>query len=172
MDEYQIPVPETPSPPNPQRRRSRWLLPTIILSSVLVVFLVILGYGMIVLMKDSGFKGVVGKAKLIGECEVQLSTISAALGRYQISQGRYPASLESLYPEYLPSRRVLRCPADPADPKIGKSSYSYTAPRNGAPGDTVVCVCKHHSMMKDQPIELHLLKSGKITPVARTASRQ
>lgn len=170
MDEYQIPEPVTPPTPQLKRKRSRWLLPILILASVLVVLLGLLAYAAVVLLKDSGFKGVVDKAKLIADCEMNLTKVSEALERYNIGQGHYPPRLETLYPDYLPSKSALHCPADPSDPKAVTTSYIYKAPAEDAPDDTVVCVCKFHQIMKDQAMELRLLKNGKVETVA-TPSR-
>ena len=63
MDENPIPMTKKPSSRKPPRRRSRWLVLVIVLAFVFLAALCILGIGMMILVKDSGFKGVVDKAK-------------------------------------------------------------------------------------------------------------
>ncbi|MDO8587205.1 MAG: hypothetical protein Q7T82_09210 [Armatimonadota bacterium] len=153
----------------PPRRRSRWVLPLVILSILLLVCLTLFAAGVLVVMRTDTFKGLMGQAQVAAKCQVQLQTISAALHRHEISRGEYPQSLDMLYPDYLPSRSAFRCPADPRDPNSGPPSYSYTKPAKEASETSVVCVCDRHRIVKDQPpVRIMLLKNGEVsmTPAA------
>jgi hypothetical protein len=117
----------------------------------------------VITVRNPAFHGLVQEAQKIAQCEIQLQQIGEALRRYEVSNDHYPRTLEELYPEYLSSRSVLRCPSDSRDPKTGPSSYTYRQVSPNAPKDTVLCTCSRHQVFRDQPAaEIRLLKSGDV----------
>ena len=103
------------------------------------------------------------------ECQANLQNpdpdnqqdISGALERYARKKGKYPASLEELYPNFLENRKILHCPADKRPVRI--VSYEYTPPAVKAPPSVVVIRCDRHVIISGRPpLVLLLHKDGKI----------
>jgi hypothetical protein len=55
----------------------------------------------------------------------------------QNNQGRFPASLQELYPEYIAKFWVFRCPSTNDEPPR-QISYEYRQPSPNAPPDTPI----------------------------------
>jgi len=153
-------IPETP------RKRSRWVVPLVILAVVVVAGLTLVAIGVLMALKSSTVQGIVKEAPVIAECETRLKTLGAALNRYEVSHGEYPPSLESLYPEYLDSRRPFQCPADHRKLSSGESSYSYTRPGKRVSDSAVISRCRRHVAGKGLPPFVILLrKDGSVSGV-------
>ena len=79
-------------------------------------------------------------AEHVGEdlqCFGNLANIGAAIGLFELENGRYPAKLSELHPQYLPDLSVFICPGSgdvvrSADDIDTHGSYGYTPPRAGA----------------------------------------
>ena len=75
-----------------------------------------------------------GKAEAkvrVTTCMANLRCIGQAINRYrELNSGKYPPSLQDLYPAYLADRRNLRCPADfsAASTNADGMSYLYFRP--------------------------------------------
>ncbi len=67
------------------------------------------------------------KDPLTQQCRENFKRIAQALHRYaEDNEGRYPASLEDLYPEYVEDEGILVCPAAAAR-GLGRNSYYFPA---------------------------------------------
>ena len=135
----------------------------------LVVGVAIVAWIAIMISKNPTFRQVYSGAYLAAECQKNLQhpdphntqDISGALERYARRNGKYPASLKELYPNFLENRRTLHCPADSRP--VGVVSYEYTPPAMNAPPTTVVIRCGRHAIIRGQPpLVLLLYKDGRV----------
>ena len=113
------------------------------------------------LTKNPVFRRIYKEAQSIAQCQLNLQEIGGALDRYSRRNGKYPATLEELYPNFLEKRSFLHCPADPR--RINVISYKYTPPTIKSPPSTTVIECKRHVVLEGQPpwiVSLH--KDGKV----------
>ena len=151
------------------RRMAGWKLALIICSILVIGALVLAAVLMAALFKHAAFSDMMGQYRVMMECEAQIEQIGAALRRYEVGHEEYPSKIEDLYPDYLASRSLLRCPADPRDADSGPSSYAYTRPKRGASDETAVLVCGRHRVSNSlPPTIIRLMKNGKVvhTPEA------
>ena len=75
------------------------------------------------------------------KCRENLVHIADALQRYaDKNEGRYPKSLEELYPAYVRTKERLSCPGVRSDAEAGMSYAFPAAGRENLPGDAVA-VC-------------------------------
>lgn len=119
------------------RRYTRWALWGCM---IVILGLVLMFAGYMVYMFRN--PGVLRTAESLAECQAKLHEVAGALDRYNKDTGHMPASLEELYPTYLPDKANLRCPAD----KVTASGTSYIL-RPGVKwgeGTDVVVYCPHH----------------------------
>lgn len=135
---------------------------------VLILGVLILLWIVRMLSTNPAFKQAYGGAKLMAECQLHLQNpnskqdINDALERYRTRNGKYPAKLDELYPDFLEDKAVLHCPADPRPTDV--VSYGYTQPAVDAPGTTVVVECRRHVIVHGQPPwVLMLRKDGQVT---------
>jgi type II secretory pathway pseudopilin PulG len=101
------------------------------------------------------------ESQRIAQCQLQLQEIGGALDRYNSRNGKYPASLDELYPVFLEKKETLHCPSAPG-PK-DTPSYEYTPPDANTPADAAVAVCNLHVIIEGQPpLTITLLKNGTV----------
>ena len=110
----------------------------------------------------------VKRGRLALQCRMNLQNpneaqdISDALERYVRRNGKYPARLEDLYPNFLEEKTILHCPADPRPADV--ASYQYTPPAMDALPSIVVVKCYRHRIIPDQPpLVILLRKNGQLT---------
>lgn len=129
---------------------------------VILVVTVLIGLWLyLILARNPAFEGVFGRTRLAAECQINLEQIAGGLERYSRRNGKYPESLDDLYPDFLEKRDVLHCPADKS-PK-DTVSYEYKRPAKAAPGDTVVIRCERHTIVEGEPpLILLLRKDGSV----------
>ncbi len=102
--------------------------------------------------------GIIGEAKTIAQCQINMQEIGGALDRYSRRNDHYPAKLDDLYPMFLEKKDILHCPSVP-----DTTEYDYIQPSADADPKTAVITCKRHIIMKDQgPWILILQKDGKV----------
>jgi hypothetical protein len=135
--------------------------------SILVAIVAITVWIYFLVTRNPVYRHAYNQAILVAECQLQLQDrstgvdIGDALERYARRNGRYPSSLEELYPNFLDNRALLYCPADKV--ATGASSYKYIRPALNAPGETPVVICRNHPVLADQePWMLTLYKNGKV----------
>jgi len=117
--------------------------------------------------KNPAIRQAYGQARFVAECQMHLQNpnspddIADALERYAKRNGKYPASLEELHPNFLANKAILHCPADPHPNNT--VSYEYYPPAIHAPGTTIVVQCRRHRVFEDQPpLVLSLYKNGQV----------
>lgn len=133
---------------------------------VAVVGIALLIWGFFSISKNPVFKRAMSEAQLLAKCQIQLKEIGGALRRYESRHGKFPASLEELYPNFLENRAMLHCPADKRDASV--VSYGYTPPGPDAPGSTKVAACRFHVLVEGQPpVVVNLTKEGKVVSEER-----
>lgn len=117
-------------------------------------------------LRNPGMRGLFGRAQVFASCQEQMMMIGQALKRYEIRYGQYPDSLAALYPKFLTSRQLLKCPADNRSLKEAiADSYVYVKPAPGAPAETPVVLCNRHILIPGSPaVTLVLRKNGKVAP--------
>jgi len=93
-------------------------------------------------------------------CRRNLIELGAALQRYHNRNGTYPERLEMLYPDFLKTDSVLRCPAEAGDGK--PRGYRYFRPTDATPPDAVVIRCDLHSPAGQQKVVLLLRMDGRV----------
>ena len=130
----------------------------------LVIVLVVVGL-VIGLVKSPLFQRSFQQSKLMAECSANLGQLTQPLNRYAADHnGSYPATLAELYPKYVSDQKMLQCPT--SGQKGAVCSYDYTRPAPTAPGNTIVIVCRHHTMVQGQPPSpIELTKGGTIITV-------
>jgi len=160
---------EQPSPTNddmknarPRYKPARWLKIALIIGSAAMVMAIgLIFLAVLILSKNPAFRSAMKQYEIMVACGSQMEGIGAALNRYELSHDEYPEKLEDLWPDYLASRKLFRCPADSRSPDSGPPSYLYKRPKAGAPGDTIVCRCRRHRIFETQPLlEIRLYKDG------------
>lgn len=150
-------------PPMPVRRSSgtNCLIAGLIGCGVLVILVVISFY--IIGKKFGGF--IQNSVSSQRDCAQSLVGIRTALRDYQTKHnGKYPAKLSDLVPDYLSDRSALTCNGDPA------TETTYTPPKQDAPEETaVVSFTGPESTMMEvgqsqlsQRVVVRLLKDGRI----------
>ena len=134
---------------------------------VLILGTAVVLWGFKQLLKNPAFNKAFSAGRSMSQCQMNLQNpgsgqdISDALERYAKRNGRYPAGLAELYPNFLENKAVLHCPADsrPAD----TVSYDYRPPDVNAPPTTVVVECRRHTILEGQPPwVIFLRKDGKV----------
>jgi prepilin-type processing-associated H-X9-DG protein len=71
-------------------------------------------------------------------CRENLSKIGKAIHAFnEDNQGRFPPSLQELYPRYIPTFRVFRCPSTSDNPPA-QMSYEYRQPSPNAAPDAPI----------------------------------
>lgn len=135
--------------------------------SVLVAIAAITVWTYFLVTQNPVYRHAYNQAVLVAECQLHLQDRSSgvdigdALERYARRNGKYPSSLDDLYPDFLDNRDLLRCPADKGSK--GASSYKYTRPAMDAPDDTPVVICRNHPVLRGQePWMLTLYKNGRV----------
>ncbi len=93
-------------------------------------------------------------------CRRNLVELGAALQRYHNRNREYPETLDRLYPDFLKTDSVLRCPADEGKEK--SSGYRYFRPTDATPPDATVIRCDRHSPAGQQKVVLNLRKDGRV----------
>jgi len=116
--------------------------------------------------ENPAIRSAYSQVQLLAKCQIQLKEIGGALRRYESRHGKFPASLEELYPNFLENRAMLHCPADKRDASV--VSYGYTPPGPDAPGSTKVAACRLHVLVEGQPpVVVNLTKEGKVVSEER-----
>ncbi len=117
----------------------------------------------ILILRHPGAKKLFERAQEIASCQQHMKLIGKALERYEIRHNEYPDKLSDLYPDFLSSKEVLRCPLDKRKNEDGLESYVYIKPAPNASGDTPILICKRHAVIDGSPPpDLILYKNGKI----------
>lgn len=88
-------------------------------------------------------------------CLKNLQEIGRALQVHQEDHGRYPDSLEELYPKYLVQKGRWYCPTQ--QPGKEPSKYEYLPPAGDAKPETPVITCPRHP-----GLILRLLENGEV----------
>jgi|GEM_PF-5458881 len=96
----------------------------------------------------------------IVECQLNMPEIYGAVQRYRATHDdQYPPSLDVLRKEYMKDTSVLTCPLDKS--KSGKTSYTYTPPKEDANDDDILISCNRHRVRHDLPvIEVYITVGG------------
>ena len=111
------------------------------------------------LSKNPAFQKAYKEAQLRTQCKENLEEIGGALQRYSRRNGKYPATLAELCPNFLENEAALHCPAD----RRPDPYYEYYAPAVDALPTAVVAECKRHTVLENQPPwKLSLRKDGKV----------
>lgn len=136
---------------------------------VLVIMIAVGAWIIHTMSRNETIRTAFSGARLVAECQTNLrdpapgahQDVSRAIDRYVRRHGKYPNSLDELYPTFLEDRTCLHCPADASDKDT--ISYEYTQPAMDAPGDTVIVECRRHVLVQGQPpLVLQLLKDGRV----------
>lgn len=96
----------------------------------------------------------------IANCQLNLPEIYGAVERYRAThEDKYPPSLDILRKEYMKDPSVLVCPLDKS--KSGKTSYTYTPPKENPKEDDILIRCNRHRVRLDLPIiEVYITVNG------------
>lgn len=71
-------------------------------------------------------------------CETKMSDVYAAIGRYRAKNGRYPANLRVLTPDYLPDAGTCHCSLD-SNPDPAHPTFVYKPPTESSkPADRLL----------------------------------
>ncbi|MGQ9807143.1 MAG: hypothetical protein ACUVSM_07650 [Armatimonadota bacterium] len=93
-------------------------------------------------------------------CRRNLVELGAALQRYHNRHRAYPEKLEMLYPDFLKTDSVLRCPANEDGKK--PAGYRYFRPTDATPPDAAVIRCDLHAPAGQQKVVLILRMDGRV----------
>jgi hypothetical protein len=113
---------------------------------VVIILSMIIGFlGFQAVMKSpagkdisNAFKSAMHGAREAVTCDRQMQDVHAALERYTAKNGKYPAKIDDLVPDYLPDGNSCHCGIDDnPDPK--HVTFDYTPPKpGGKPTDPVL----------------------------------
>jgi hypothetical protein len=119
--------------------------------TTLAALMLILGVAM--LMRNTSISN-------IAKCQLNMPEIYGAVERYRATHDdKYPPDLDILRKEYMKDPSVLICPLDKSN--SGKTSYTYTPPKEDADGSDILISCNRHRVRDDFPIlEVYITVDG------------
>jgi hypothetical protein len=79
----------------------------------------------------SGFKSAFQGGREALACETKMTDVYAAITRYRSKNGKYPAKLSVLTPDYLPDSTVCHCSLD-SNPSPTHPTFTYSPPTSSS----------------------------------------